>query len=188
MGGYAYGYGTAAVCSVPFLFFLCRLYSAAPTSKRRSPSPTTRGTRISARSVVCLALALFFEELCLVCEAAAPAPASDFVGVNGGEVGVVGGVGVGVDSSWCVLWKFKFTIIKTEFLAYLGGAAAVVFGVIGFCVFIYGSGSALSACANIAHGGLSGRMDAVAFTMEGVLRGEAKNGSSANQVKFRGGV
>jgi hypothetical protein len=52
--------------------------------------------------------------------------------VDGGEVGV------GVDSSWCVLWKFKFTIIKTEFLAYLGEAAAVVFGVVvGFCAFLF---------------------------------------------------
>jgi hypothetical protein len=31
-------------------------------------------------------------------------------------------------------------------------------------------------------------MDAMAFIMEGVLRGEAKNGSTANQVKFRGGI
>jgi hypothetical protein len=48
MGGY--GYGTVAVYSC---FFLWRLYSAAPTSKRRI---TTRGTRIAARSVVWLAL------------------------------------------------------------------------------------------------------------------------------------
>jgi hypothetical protein len=83
---------------------------------------------------------LFFEELCPVCEAAPAAPALDFVGVDGGGAGVVGGVGVGVDGSWCVLWKFKSVprVIKTEFSAYVGGAAAVVFGVvIGFCVFLF---------------------------------------------------
>jgi hypothetical protein len=80
-------------------------------------------------------LLFFEEELCPVCEAAPAAPALDFVGVDGGGAGVVG-----VDGSWCVLWKFKSAprAIKTEFLAYVGGAAAVVFGVvIGFCVFLF---------------------------------------------------